>query len=1827
MKKIFLLLLTIFSSLVIGQTYNIGSLDGTTQTTCSGTFVDDGAGSNYGTNRDDIITFCPSQAGDVIKVVFTQLCIKTANSDPRNCQDWLYVFQGNAAYAAANATNPDDIYCGTLTGAQLPVVISSSADGCITFRFQSTNAQQECGWTATVSCVTPCKNPTANLVNSSTVNICSSTATNGGIVGNPGNYTVSFDASNSTVGAYVAPTSHSIVSYNWDFGDGSTSTTGTATTSHNYSTPGVYKSTVSVVDNNFDIVSTGCASTNAITKEIYVVPPPDLNDAGASATCGNCVDISATAESQTAAETLPTIVVSPTVLPDGNGTCYTNSVDYGGYFPNGSTMGSGCYPSVCFSISHSWARDLIITLIAPDGKQVRLYNRQYPSDETVPYFGACTNPTDGDADGCPRTYCISTNGTGTNWTAAGTTADNPVACAAEATCETGLGGEYYLAGTYNSFDPFSNLNGAPLNGVWTLQICDMQSLDDGTLNSWSLSFPASCLKNLSEITPDMSTITWTPVGGAPTPGSNTCNSTPVLAPGPDACPPGQTCPGNILDCDANVCFSGSASGNFTYQYTVTDDYTCQYQGDVTVSVSCNCSAVGTLSLSGASPICPGSCSELTFTLSGGATNYTVVYTDGTSNFTLTNISSGHKVSVCPTSSTTYQIVSVFDNSAGCFGTFSGSPTVVVRTLPVISGTLSVCVSSQTQLSANVGPAASNAWISSNTGVATISSTGLVTGVSAGTTTITYTDINGCTNTATVTVNPLPTISGTTTLCVNATSQLTGSATAASTTPWTSSNTSVATVSSTGFVTAFGAGTTTITYTNDNGCSQTTTVTVNALPTATISGTDTICSTGNATISVALTGTQPWSITYFNGSTSTTVSGITTSPYQFTTNAAGSYTITAVSDATGCTGTFSENADITVNTPIVISNIVATCTGTDYVVTFDFSGGNPALYSITGMNGGSITGSGPYTFTSNIINSLVDMNYSFTVVDAICGNQTVSGTKNCSCPVNGLLTGGGIACSGNPASDVVFTLTGGVSSPYTLVYSINGVSQTAVNVSTGFPNSTYTITNPAAGTYSIVSIEDVNCIGSGSGSVSVTIDPLPTVTLSGGGSTCSGTNAPDITVDLTGTGPWDITYTDGTTSTTVAGITTSPYVIPNPGAGTYQVTSVSDSKCPGIASNSVTVTINPKPVISGTLSVCINSTTQLSGTGTPDGSTPWTSTNTTIATVSNSGLVTGVAGGSCDIIYKDNNGCSDTVTVVVNDLPVITGTLTICANSTTQLTGSGTPDGTTPWTSSNTSVATIDATGLVTGLSGGTTTITYLDANGCSNTAIVTVNDLPSINGTTSICANSTSQLSGSGTPASSNPWVSSNTAVATITNSGLVAGISGGTSIITYTDNNGCSQTITITVFDLPSISGNPIICANTTTQLTGSGTPDGTTPWNSANTGVATVTSTGLVSGVASGTTLITYTDINGCSDTLTITVNPLPTATISGGGFVCAGSTTTPNDTITFGGTSGPWIFTYSYNDGTTTTNITDTTNINPFLITNPAFGTYTLIGVTDTITKCANTVLDSVFVFQSPNPSPVGSANVIDPTCGLANGSITNITVNGNAPLTLVWTDAYGNVISNTTSSTAPASADLFGLPGGDYTLYMTDGFGCKDTLNPAVHVDTSVAVVAVINANPTFGQVPLVVTFDGSNSVNETTYQWYFGTGDSSLVFNPSYTYDLMGNYVVTLIVTDGALCSDTATVTIVASDVSWLIIPNIITPNGDGSNELFTVKTKNIKSLTADVFDRWGVKMYSWDGVNGGWDGKGKNGGLAPEGTYYYIIKAEGYDDKQYNEKGFFQLLR
>ena len=329
---------------------------------------------------------------------------------------------------------------------------------------------------------------------------------------------------------------------------------------------------------------------------------------------------------------------------------------------------------------------------------------------------------------------------------------------------------------------------------------------------------------------------------------------------------------------------------------------------------------------------------------------------------------------------------------------------------------------------------------------------------------------------------------------------------------------------------------------------------------------------------------------------------------------------------------------------------------------------------------------------------------------------------------------------------------------------------------------------------------------------------------------------------------------------------------------------------------------------------------------------WSSSNTLVATISASGLARGVSAGSTTITASVD-GKSGTATLTVTEPPPpppIVDRVTVSPSSpsiekgeTQQFTASaydsdnGIISGKTfNWSSSNTLVATISASGLARGVSAGSTTITA-SVDGKSGTATLTVTEPPPpppvVDRVTvspsspSIEKGETQQFTASAYDSDNEiisgktfNWSSSNTLVATISASGLARGVSAGSTTITASvDGKSGTATLTVTeppppppVVDRVTVSpSSPSIEKDETQQFTASaydsdnGIISGKTfDWSSSNTLVATISASGLARGVSAGSTTITA-SVDGKSGTATLTVTEPPppplrsrTATISG-------------------------------------------------------------------------------------------------------------------------------------------------------------------------------------------------------------------------------------------------------------------------------------------------------------------------------------------------------------
>ncbi len=88
--------------------------------------------------------------------------------------------------------------------------------------------------------------------------------------------------------------------------------------------------------------------------------------------------------------------------------------------------------------------------------------------------------------------------------------------------------------------------------------------------------------------------------------------------------------------------------------------------------------------------------------------------------------------------------------------------------------------------------------------------------------------------------------------------------------------------------------------------------------------------------------------------------------------------------------------------------------------------------------------------------------------------------------------------------------------------------------------------------------------------------------------------------------------------------------------------------------------------------------------------------------------------------------------------------------------------------------------------------------------------------------------------------------------------------------------------------------------------------------------------------------------------------------------------------------------------------------------------------------------------------------------------------------------------------------------------------------------------------------------------------------------------------------------------VVSISESVLELPNAFSPNGDGFNDVYKVKDgyRSIVGFKAVIFNRWGQKLYEWDTLDGGWDGK-YHGKTVRDGVYFVVVNAKGADGKEY----------
>lgn len=219
----------------------------------------------------------------------------------------------------------------------------------------------------------------------------------------------------------------------------------------------------------------------------------------------------------------------------------------------------------------------------------------------------------------------------------------------------------------------------------------------------------------------------------------------------------------------------------------------------------------------------------------------------------------------------------------------------------------------------------------------------------------------------------------------------------------------------------------------------------------------------------------------------------------------------------------------------------------------------------------------------------------------------------------------------------------------------------------------------------------------------------------------------------------------------------------------------------------------------------------------------------------------------------------------------------------------------------------------------------------------------------------------------------------------------------------------------------------------------------------------------------------------------------------------------------------------------------------------------------------------------------------TCNNQNGSISGITVSGEAPFSYTW---------NGSSST---NIDITNLDAGTYNLVVTDAFGCTSSLNNLLVDEIGFPTAYFTMSSSSILEGDTVFFLDSSYSnIISTTFTLANGSQISdTMAFE---IFPERGVYEICLLVENASGCRDSICQSIVVNpSQETIVIPNVFTPNGDNDNQYFSVKgiDRNYGLL---VYNRWGTLVFSESPYMNLWEGISNSGKYLSEGTYFYILQ-------------------
>ncbi|MBL4656487.1 MAG: gliding motility-associated C-terminal domain-containing protein [Flavobacteriales bacterium] len=572
----------------------------------------------------------------------------------------------------------------------------------------------------------------------------------------------------------------------------------------------------------------------------------------------------------------------------------------------------------------------------------------------------------------------------------------------------------------------------------------------------------------------------------------------------------------------------------------------------------------------------------------------------------------------------------------------------------------------------------------------------------------------------------------------------------------------------------------------------------------------------------------------------------------------------------------------------------------------------------------------------------------------------------------------------------------------------------------------------------------------------------------------------------------------------------------------------------------------------------------------------------------------------EVTASDSNGCATTLDVVVMGpggffSSIDTTSNITCAGScdgqAAVMGSGGSPPYTYAWIDLSIPDTISGATdSSITGLCANSYVATVTDNNACVSTVpIFTITEPPpylaNITDSNSVTCYGDSDGTATvaivnGVPPYNYVWSSGGSTTGSTDLVNTETGLSAGTYSVTVMDSNSClamdSATI-LTPFPLTAAITDSIdascggLCNGGATVTPGGGTPPYNYLWDAGSTPTDSATS-----GLCAGLHTVILTDNNGCDTAAAVTIiePQILSALISDSTLVLCNGECNGDATVTALGGVPPYTILWSNGDPVSTAD-------------SLCAGNYT-VTVEDSI-NC--TALDNVSITE-PSPLAINIADsnaVCEPLC---DGSAIATPLGGTSPYGYLWVN--GDTV---------AFADS--LCSGMYLLTVTDANGCTGIDSAFILADT---LPVVANAGPDVEICPdESVTLGGSGGIS---YNWNPSTELSCTdCANPEATPSSTSIY--TLVVKNTACVdSDQVVVTVILCLAGP--IPEIITPNGDGTNDIFEIP--NIEQFPNNkiaIFNQWGDVVFSTDqyhNVNNYWDGKAQNGKTLSDATYFYVLQ-------------------